>query len=331
VLNPRCRIEQARCSVLEWPVGMWKLAGVRDLWVSALALWMVAAHASAEVRLDWHAADGCPDAATVTRAMNKWLETTGTPVDRADVQLDAEVESSPSGYELALELRTRSGARRMQMFSETCDVFAQVIAVQASLLITSAEAEPPQTAAAPSPPRKAAEVGWPERAFALRAQGVVTSSPLPGPAFGLAITGAYVALPLRLELTVGYLFARELRYQAHPEVGGDLQSGLVGLRPCAAARFGWVELSGCVGAEAGLIRGQGIGVSAARATVRSWFAVALGGGLHVLVTPVWSVWLGVDLLTSLNRPVFYVAQLGALYRPERFGVRGTLGIELRIW
>jgi len=309
---------------------MWKLAGVRDLLVAALALWMIAGRVSAEVRLDWHAAAGCPDAATVTSTMNKWLETTGTPIDRADVQLDAEVESSPSGFELALALQTRSGTRRMQMFAETCDVFAQVIAVQASLLITSAEAEPPRTAAAPSPPRKAAD-GGPERAFALRAQGIVTSSPLPGPAFGLAITGAYVMLPLRLELMGGYLFARELRYNAHPEVGGDLQSGFISLRPCAAARLGWVEMSGCVGAEAGLLRGQGIGVSGARGTVRSWFAVALGGGLNVLVTPVWSVWLGVDLLISLNRPAFYVAQLGPLYRPELFGVRGTLGIELRIW
>ena len=304
---------------------MGKLAGVRVLWAVALAFWMIAARAAAEVRLDWHAADGCPDAATVTSAMSSWLETTGTPVDRAEVQLDAEVDSSPSGYELVLELRTRSGSRRMRMFSESCDVFAQVIAVQASLLITSGSAEPPQTAAAPSPPRRAAE------RFVLRAQGVVASSPLPGPAFGLAITGAYLMLPLRLELTGGYLFVRGVRYDAHPQVGGELQSGFLSLRPCAAAQLDWIEMSGCVGAEAGLIRGQGIGVSGARGTTRSWFAVALGGGLRVSVTPAWSVWLGADLLVSLNRPVFYVAQLGPLYRPERIGARGSLGIELRIW
>lgn len=303
---------------------MGKLAGARNVLVAACAAWLLlTARAAADVRLDWQAPDGCPDAATVTSALTKWLETTGTPLEAAEVQIDAQAERSPSGYELALELSTRSGARRMRMFSESCDVFAQVIAVQASLLITSAQAEPP--------PRTAAAGTATEVWFALRAQGLLASSPLPAPAFGLAIAAAYVALPLKVELAGGYLFARDLRYDAHPDVGGRLQSGFLSLRPCAAVQLARLELSGCAGAEAALIRGQGVGVSGARATVRSWFALVAGADLSVFVTPIWSVWLGVDLLTSLTRPDFYVAQLGALYRPERFGVRGALGIEMRMW
>jgi len=302
---------------------MGKLAGVRDVLVLALALCFMASRAAADVRLDWQAAEGCPDAATVTSAMHKWLDTMGTPVAAADVQLDADVEASAAGYELALELHTRSGSRSMRMFSENCDVFAQVIALQASLLITS-------DAATLAPQPSAADTR-PARAFALRAAGFLSTSPLTGPAFGPTLTAAYVTLPLRLELTLGYVFPRQLRYETHPEVGGDLQSGFLSVRPCAAAQLGRFELSGCAGAEAGLIRGRGVGVSSTRTTVRSWFAVVTGVGLHALVTPVWSVWLGADLLTSLNRPEFYVAQLGALHRPARFGFRAALGIEVRMW
>ena len=300
-----------------------------DVLLGVGVLLLCAPRAAAEVRLDWQAAEGCPDAATVKSAMNHWLVTTGAPLTAAEVQIAAEVERSTTGYELALELRTRAGARRMRMFSESCEVFSQVIAVQASLLIASDEAEPPQAAAVvPEPaPKSVAAESW----LALRAQGLLVSSPLPAPTFGLSIAAAYVMLPLRVELAVGYLFGRALRYDAFPSAGGDLQSGFVSLRPCAALQLWRVELSGCAGAQAALMRGEGVGVSGARTTVRRWFAVVLGAGLHMLLTPTWSVWLGVDLLTSLTRPEFYVAELGLLHRPERLGVQSAVGIEMRVW
>jgi hypothetical protein len=75
--------------------------------VAACAVWLfLTARAAPDVRLYRQAADGCPDAATVTSALTEWLETTGTPLDAAEVQIDAQVERSPyaaAGYELALE------------------------------------------------------------------------------------------------------------------------------------------------------------------------------------------------------------------------------------
>lgn len=308
---------------------MGKLAAACKACAVACLVLLFASRASAEVRLDWHAPERCPDAEDVTAAMNQWFNTMGTPAAAADLRIDAEVASTPAGYELALQLQTRSGVRRMRMASGSCDVFAQAIAVQASLLITSEQAPQPRAAkpaASPQPTQDAPPV----RGFGLRAHGLLGSSPLPGPAWGAGIGGAYVALPFRVELGLGYLFPRELRYPDLPDVGGDLQAGVASLRPCAAMQRGRFELSGCVGAELALIRGKGVGVSGARATVRSWFAVVAGAGVHVFVTPLWSVWLGVDLLASLHRPVFYVAPLGPLHRPEAFGVRGSLGIEMRI-
>jgi hypothetical protein len=297
---------------------MGKLGWVLGVWVAVLVgTFVFASGVSAEVRLDWRAAEGCPDAAAVRSTMHRSFESEGASAALADVQIDAEVERSGSGYALALELRTPSGVRRMRMAAASCDVFSQVVALQAALLITSDGAQQRQ------PPAAAA-------AFALRAQGLVVSSPLPAPAFGLGVVGAYVALPLRVELAAGYLFARERRFAEHPEVGGSLQAGSLGLRPCLAAVLGVMELLGCAGAEAGFVRGKGLGVSNARATNRTWLALVAGAGLHVPVSPMWSFWLGADLLVSLTRPVFYVAQLGPLYRSERLGVRGSLGIELRI-
>lgn len=291
--------------------------GKLSVLLSVCVATLLAAKAEAHVRLDWQGAAGCPDTAAVTALMHTWLESQGTPPDIADVQIDAEVEQSASGYVLALELRTPSGARQMQMVSASCELFAQVIALQASLLIANA-----QPLSAADPPR--------DRKLALRAQGLLTSSPVPAPALGLALAAAYVAAPLRVELTGSYLFARERRYPEHPAVGGSLQAFLLQLRPCAVFELGALGLSGCAGAEAGLVRGKGFGIPITHATQRSWFALVAGAGLHVHVSPRWSFWLGIDLLISLKRPVFYVAELGPLYRPELFGLRGAMGIEMRI-
>jgi hypothetical protein len=303
---------------------MAKLGVARGLSVAVMisaCVLVFAAKVRAEIALAWQAPAGCPDAAAVEQTMRKWLESSGTPAGDADVHIDADVAAAPSGYVLALQLRTPSGARRTNMVSATCDVFAQLIALQASLLIADQPAEPM--------PRTAAEAA-PTQALALRVHGALASSPLPWPAAGLGVGAAYVALPLRVELGLGYVFPRERRYDTQPEAGGSFQSGFVSLRPCAATRFGRVEVAGCVSAEVGILRGHGFGLSSARGTNRHWFALAAGPALNVHVAPAWSVWLGLDLLWSLVRPEFYVAELGPLYRTEKLGVRAALGIELRI-
>ncbi|HKU39948.1 MAG TPA: hypothetical protein VJR89_17430 [Polyangiales bacterium] len=283
--------------------------------------------ARAQTQLEWEAPAGCPDEAAVRAGIERRLATSPERARLAPMRIDALVTREATRYRLELTLQTATGESHELLFAEDCALFARLIALQASLSAA------PLTAASALPPRAhAARQREPPNAWSVRASGLVATTPLPAPAYGLGLGAALHVLPLRFELSAGYLWPREQRYALRRDVGGALSAWLVGLRACAVGRLAAVELAGCAGLDGAILRGEGRGVDPELVSHR--FALAVSGGVfaNLPLGRALSVWLGADLPLSLMRPTFQVQNLGlgALYRPPRLGVRGMLGLEVRV-
>ncbi|WAS90135.1 hypothetical protein [Nannocystis punicea] len=86
----------------------------------------------------------------------------------------------------------------------------------------------------------------------------------------------------------------------------------------------------CAGGEVGALRGVGLGVDVPRPQWAPWASLFLGPALRWRVTGVVGLWLGVEALVALNRPIFTV-QAGEeeVFRGGRAGVRASFGLDLQ--
>jgi hypothetical protein len=278
------------------------------------------AAARADLQIAWDAPAGCPSESEVAQTVRELSGASAIERQSADVEIEADVSESESGYVMELRMRTASGTRSMRLSSLGCALLARVVGLQTALLLSNeSPAERRRTAGSDTGP----SVG-------LRAHAGLATTPLPFPSFVAGIAGSLRLSPLRLEWTLRYVFARELHYEEQPEVGGTLRAWSTSLSPCVGAVWAGCEWSACVALEAGIVRGEGIGLQPSRVTDRLSFAVSAGAALRIPVSTLWSVWIGAAAPWVLTRPAFFVPQLGTLHRPDRIGLRAEAGIELRL-
>ena len=281
-----------------------------------LLLLLLPSRAQAEPTLDWNAPSGCPDAATVEHAVK---HASGESAWQSPLDVEAEVERIATGYALTLVVRTSTGESRERILASDCSLFVRLIAVKVSLLVTEAE-----------PTRPAAYGG---SAWSVRVQGIVTMLPVPPPAFGLALGGAYRTRLLRLELLGSYVFPRTRSFEQQPRAGGTFQAWSAAARACFVSPWPRAELlfelAGCGGIEAGLVRGSGFGVSPAKVTDRPFSMASASLSITIPLSPMFALRADIDLLLGLLRPSFFVRNLGTAHRVPSLGARGFLGAELR--
>ena len=152
--------------------------------------------------------------------------------------IEAEVEAGAQGYVLSLLIRTATGSSREQLVAADCALFARLIAIKVALLTapasTPSEAPPPSAAQGsrtPAPPRTSTGAAV-QSAWSVRVQALLATTPLPAPAFGLALGAGHRHAALRLEALAGYLLEREQFYAAQPSVEARCRAGLLA---CALA------------------------------------------------------------------------------------------------
>jgi hypothetical protein len=136
----------------------------------------------------------------------------------------------------------------------------------------------------------------------------------------------------------GELFARYHLPRTQALAGlGELEAavryqlGVGGVRGCGLGSVARrVELFGCLGAELGAMRGEGIGLPVSAAHTGLWAALLVTPGLAARLTP----WLAVvargDLGVALARPRFTVRNYGDAHRAPPVSFVLGLGIELRL-
>lgn len=113
--------------------------------------------------------------------------------------------------------------------------------------------------------------------------------------------------------------------------GGIFDAWTLGSLGCFVPAPGGIELPLCGGAEAGQLRGEG--VSALPVVERAEFlhvALRLSGGLAWAPIERLAVGFDLELAAPLTRAEFTVDDV-VVQRGSPMGVRGLLGVELRLW
>jgi hypothetical protein len=135
---------------------------------------------------------------------------------------------------------------------------------------------------------------------------------------------------LRVQVDATYATPRTITYLAEPDVGGRLQSVGLGVRACFAPAAGRVVIPLCGGIEGGAVLGSGVGVPDTRSPVGVWIGGLASATALVRVHPRVALMGGAELLVSLRRPAFHVGDRETLFRSQPVGIRGLLGLALRL-
>ncbi|PCC74574.1 hypothetical protein [Nannocystis exedens] len=85
----------------------------------------------------------------------------------------------------------------------------------------------------------------------------------------------------------------------------------------------------CAGGEIGAIRGVALDVRAPSPRWAPWASLFLGPALRWRVAGPVGLWLAVEGLVALNRPIFTVGDDQEVYRGGRAGLRTALGLDLQ--
>ncbi len=120
-----------------------------------------------------------------------------------------------------------------------------------------------------------------------------------------------------------------------PGIGGVFRVGAGELRGCGvpAVRGGVLGFPLCAGLQLGAMHGKGEGAGlAVQQSARSlWAALRIGPALR------WrprdgrvALWLGVDAVVALTRPLFRTAGMVTVHEVARLGGQATVGVEVRL-
>lgn len=318
----------------------------------------VDASAPERPRLEWVAPPSCPNADEGAEQLARFLG------DRA-VEAEAHVTLEAAGSADYVATVTVAGATRT-LRSADCTTLARaaalVVAVSLEPVVTAeavhrrdtepAEAEAAalptpvdddlRTEPASSPASRSTEgradrpsdpvppPPAPIRAHWLGASGGVTFAHVPALTGGVRLSYAFTRRVLRLQAELTYALPRTVGYPAEPALGGRFQSIVVGGRACFAPAFGRVAAPLCAGVEGGPVIGRGVGVINTRRPTPAYVGVVASGALVVRASTRVAVTAGAELLVAAVRPAFYVGARDVLLRAPTVGLRGLVGLEVRL-
>lgn len=153
---------------------------------------------------------------------------------------------------------------------------------------------------------------------------------LPGAAIGVELAGSLAIESLRLDLAVRGLPFVGARFAGAPSLGGNVAElvGLVRARGVAIA-VEHLELAAGGGIEAGAVVGAGVGISDPRSSAGPWVALEAAAGISWVPWRDVAFFLEIEAIVPVVRPVFSVAGIGVLYRPEPVAGALRIGIEVR--
>jgi len=294
-----------------------------------------------DVDLRWSAPEAspeappCPEEARVRAAIERLARRPlrspgGSPVR---VAIDVTPVQGAWTVRIAIEHPGEAAPHERRIRGATCTEVADAAAVVVAVALAEGAASRLRPAPAPGvvPVEHPAEslplpVGPAVRA-ALRVSGGADFASLPAPTFGVEPALVIVVGPDRVELG-GSLWLPETA-QGTAMASAQVSLAAAGARYCRAFLPGAVEIGGCVGLEAGALRGSGGGVTHPASGASPWVAPGLGVLGEWAFAAHLSLAVGLDALVPVVRDSFQVAGLGELYRPPPVTARALLGLETR--
>ena len=156
--------------------------------------------------------------------------------------------------------------------------------------------------------------------------------PTPAPALlaGAALRLRWPALDLLLALDGG----PRRRAPAGPGLGIDLRLVTATVAGCPAVTLGAGPLQGrlslCLGLEAGVMTGTGVGTEITRTATQPWLAALLGTHLVWSVHSRLGIGVAIDLTASITRPAFILDGYAFGFRASALSVRGRTMLIVRL-
>ncbi len=334
----------------------WRFGGV-VLAVSACAGSALAA--SPHLELSWTGPPSCAEKAPVEAEVERLLAR--APAGGPTLHVDARVEPrGPDRYHLVLETSEGENRFRRELDAASCEELTKPAALVIALAIdpeatarvlaeTVPESKdvpapvdaPPQPVARPEvspapPPAVAPDQGVARPPPAnprvwspyVRPAVVFDSSVLPAPSTGPGVGIGIASSAWRFELGAFYLPARFAEVGPSITKGGDISLTAGTLSSCFVPIREPLELGPCLGMEAGVLHGEGVGVSAPAEDDVPWLAARAGGRVAFAFGRNFAASLRADALARVGRGEFVVENLGRVHSPGSFGLRLEAGLEL---
>jgi hypothetical protein len=307
------------------------------------------------VTLQWSAPPECPTAENVREAIDRNLSRAEFGPALSSVVVEGSIADEPDGWRLHVSVALPSGSVERDVTSSDCTELAAaaglIIAValdplrvvdtveervaRAAVVARPTPIEPPRepeerppnliaTEPPAAPPVRVIDID-------LRAAAVAEFGSLSVLRGGVGIGVGVVGPRYRVDLAAQYWAPRGVRpFAAEPDAGVAVQQAGLGLRGCLTPRFGPVELSSCLGFEAGASWGRGIGIGRTRTTALPWAAAVLGPELSWTSRRRVGVFAGADAMLWVVRPRFHVQDLGIAAQTQWVGVRVIAGPSFRL-
>jgi hypothetical protein len=338
--------------------------------VLALLSWLLVAADPSPPTLQWSAAPGCPDEARGRARVEAFLGRPLAEVQGPELEIEVAIVEEGDAFVARIHTRTSAGPRSRHLpphrdcalvgeaaalvvaMAIDPDVVAEIDEAQLDALrlgTAGRDAEPDAAALSPAtepPPRAAppttsarssnesrSAAGSKARArarpFALvRATADAGWGRLPGVDLGTTLAVGIGWTRLRAEVLGAFVAPRRVGVG-----GGDARffAWAVGARIGAAAiDRARVELPIMAGVDVGQIRARGVGLPDTRSARPVVVYARLGPGLRVRLHPVVALAFELELLVPFARPSFSVQGHGEVFQLPPAGVRGALGLEVRL-
>jgi hypothetical protein len=326
----------ARWSGWRWSVG-------RGLCVLVAFIWAGSARAAT---VAWNAPPECDDPRQTTEEAERLL---GRPLAEVE-NVDFEVRIARAGKRdwsaSLVTIGQRSHERRERVLRGTsCNEVTAAAAVALAMVVDASEPKPRADEAAPA----AGPIDQPaEAAPVARQQRQPTSAPQRGRRLGTAFSlglvadvgslpsvapGGEAAASIRYgswQLTAlgNFYVPTEKRVQA--QKGAELKLSLAGLLGCSRWSVGTGHALACVGAEAGWLSGEGVGLKSPRTEGAFWWAPRADVGAALPIAGKLSVCARLGLVLPQIRREFVVEDDLFVHRAAAIAGRAVLGIELSL-
>jgi hypothetical protein len=282
------------------------------------------ARAEERFSLAWEAPAECPGQSRVAEAIRAWLDQPRDGLAAQAVRVEAKVRPSLYGWELELTLAAHGGSEHQTLVAARCETLVQVVALKVALaadataVMRSLESVPAAGVQAEGPK------------LAIRGALGAALGPLPDVSAFVSVGGSVELPGWRIEVGGAAWLPRSASYPELPSVGANFTLATGSAAGCLLPAMGAVDFPICAGAELGVMRGSGFGVTNVATSSQLWAAAVLGPAVRWALGSSVSLWVGVDVVIGIARPAFHMRNLEELYRPDPVGARTWAGFEVRL-
>lgn len=295
--------------------------------------------------LSYEAPPKCPSQQAVREAVGAYLgrEEFDARVAEVNARVVVEPSDGPDPWRLTLDVSGAGVEVHKQLGARTCEDLTEAAGLMIAVALdplrvseTTQEPPAPEPEPVPAPAVEVAKPAAPRQAPRARVRGEVRV----GAGVGLSVLPSASADVVAAVSVMGRLWRVDVLghyaaptitqpFEEDPDAGARIQLGAAGLRGCVVPTVRRLELPACVGAQAGAMRADGVGLRERDTSHRPWIAVTAGQELAWVSRAGIGMWIAAEAVLVVLQPRFHVDDLGPVYEAPLAAGLLTAGPLLR--